>query len=113
MPCDISCHRSRRFTAISMSRNYSLITNDMNKFAKAMSMAEGQEVNFADAVLASPEQIKPDMPKTEKRSRKVHTYLKPSEYEAFISYIGRETLSNALRQLVLDFNRKRNAEKTH
>jgi len=78
-----------------------------------MTMAEGQEVNFADAVLARPGQIKPDMPQPEKRSRKVHTYLKPSEYDAFISHIGRETLSNALRELVLDFNRIRNAEKTH
>ena len=71
-------------------------------------MAEGQEVDFADAVLVKPRQIKPHMPEPEKRSRKVHTYLKPSEYDVLLSHIGRETLSNALRGLVIDFNDKKN-----
>ncbi len=90
-----------------MSRNYSLTTNDMSKFTKALDMAEGQEINFEHAVLTTPSQVK----KTkliEKRSRKVHTYIKPSEYEYFVSHIGRETFSNALRKLILTFNKKQN-----
>jgi len=81
----------------------------MNKFAKALDMAEGQEVNFKQAVLTTPNQVKKDR-QIEKRSRKVHTYLKPSEYDFFISHIGRETFSNALRDLVLDFNKQKNEQ---
>ena len=81
-----------------------------NKFAKAMHMAEGQEVNFKDAVLTTPGQIKKSK-QIEKRSRKVHTYLKPSEYDCFVSHIGRETFSNALRDLVLAFNKQKNEQK--
>ena len=75
-----------------------------------MHMAEGQEVNFKDAVLTTPGQIKKSK-QIEKRSRKVHTYLKPSEYEAFVGHIGRETFSNALRDLVLAFNKQQNEQK--
>ena len=81
----------------------------MNKFAKAVDMAEGQEVNFKQAVLTTPSQVKKDR-QIEKRSLKVHTYIKPSEYDCFISHIGRETFSNALRDLVLDFNKQKNEQ---
>jgi len=76
-----------------------------DKFAKAhlsraMGLAEVSRANVEDTLLvARPEQM-------ELRSRKVHTYLKPTEYDAFVRHIGRETLSNALRDLVLDFNRR-------
>jgi len=82
----------------------------MSKFTKALDMAEGQEVNFSDAVLTTPGQIK-KAKLAEKRSRKVHTYLKPSEYACFVSHIGRETFSNALRHLVLAFNKQKNEQK--
>lgn len=74
-----------------------------------MDMAEGQEVNFKDAVLTTPSQVK----KTnvfEKRSRKLHSNLKPSEYEAFINHIGRETVSDVVRKLILAFNKKNNEQ---
>ena len=82
----------------------------MSKFTKALNMAEGQEVNFEDAVLTTPGQVK-KVKLVEKKSRKLHTYLKPSEYEVFVSHIGRETFSEALRKLVLTFNKKQNEQK--
>lgn len=63
-------------------------------------LAEISPANIEDTHIvsrATPEEL---------RSRKVHTYLKPSEYDAFVAVIGRETLSNALRDLVIDFNRR-------
>ena len=92
------------------TRNYFLTTNDMSKFTKALDMAEGQEVNFSDAVLTTPSQVK-KAKLVEKKSRKLHTYIKPSEYEVFVSHIGRETFSEALRKLVLAFNKKKNEQK--
>ena len=65
-----------------------------------MGLAEVSRANIEETHIVSrnaPEEL---------RSRKVHTYLKPSEYDAFVRHIGRETLSNALRDLVLDFNRR-------
>ncbi len=82
----------------------------MSKFTKALDMAEGQEVNFKDAVLTTPSQVKKTKP-FEKRSRKVHCHIRPSEYEEFISHIGRETLSDALRKLILASNKKKNEQK--
>ena len=82
----------------------------MSKFTKALDMAEGQEVNFKDAILTTPSQVK-KAKLIEKRSRKVHTYIKPSEYEAFVAHIGRETCSNALRDLILAFNKQQNEQK--
>jgi hypothetical protein len=39
----------------------------------------------------------------EKRTSSVQSLLKPSEKECFISLIGRETESNAVRNLILKF----------
>jgi len=46
----------------------------------------------------------------EYRTRKVHTFLKPSEYKEFLSYIGRSPVSPVMRDLVLDFNRRKAAQ---
>ncbi len=69
-----------------------------DKFAHALSLAEANPANTEDTLLVA------RVEKLEHRSRKVHTYLKPSEFDALVSHIGRETLSNALRDLVLEFN---------
>jgi len=69
-----------------------------DKFSKAMGLAEISPTNIEDTLLVT-------RPVTEEhRSRKAHTFLKPSEYETFVARIGRETVSSALRDLVLAFN---------
>ena len=69
-----------------------------DKFSKAMGLAEVSPTNIEDTLLVA-------RPVTEEhRSRKAHTFLKPSEYETFIARIGRETVSSALRDLILAFN---------
>jgi hypothetical protein len=83
----------------------------MSKFDKAMMMAETADTHIEETFIVSPAELK-QKPVIEKRSRKVHTYLKPSEYDAFVSHIGRETFSNALRELVLAFNKKQDEQKT-
>lgn len=71
-----------------------------DKFSKAVELAKANPANLEDTlVVKRPSQA-------EHRSRKVHTYLKPSEFDAFVRLIGRETLSNALRDLVLHFNNR-------
>lgn len=42
----------------------------------------------------------------EKRTKKVGSYIKPSEEEKFLSLIGRKSTSDAIRELILDFNKK-------
>ena len=69
-----------------------------DKFSKAMGLAEVSPTNIEDTLLVT-------RPVTEEhRSRKAHTFLKPSEYDKFIARIGRKTVSSALRDLILEFN---------
>ncbi len=81
-----------------------------NKFAKDISFAEKQSVNFDETILATPSQIKWN-PLQEYCTRKINSHIKPSEYECFISHIGRTPVSKVLRQLVIDFNQKQDAKK--
>ncbi len=81
-----------------------------NKFAKDISFAETQSVNFDQTVLARPSQIK-WISFEEKCSRKINGHIKPSEYECFISHIGRTSVSKVLRQLVINFNQQQDAKK--
>jgi hypothetical protein len=76
-----------------------------DKFAKAVMMAESADTKIEETFIVSPSELL-EKPQVEKRSRKVHTYLKPSEYDAFVAQIGRESFSNALRDLVLAFNQQ-------
>lgn len=69
-----------------------------------MGLAEASPAKIEETLLvARPELL-------EIRSRKVHTFVKPSEYEEFISRIGRNSVSSVLRDLVLEFNRRNVAE---
>lgn len=81
-----------------------------NKFAKDISFAETQSVNFDQTILATPSQIKCN-PLQEYCTRKVNSHIKLSEYECFVSHIGRMSVSKALRMLVIDFNQKQDAKK--
>ena len=81
-----------------------------NKFAKDISFAETQSVNFDQTILARPSQIK-WTPFEEKCSRKINGHIKPSEYKRFISHIGRTSVSKVLRQLVIDSNQQQDAKK--
>ncbi|GAA6213251.1 hypothetical protein NBRC116602_29920 [Hyphomicrobiales bacterium 4NK60-0047b] len=80
-----------------------------NNFAQDISFAETQSVNFESTVLAKPSQLKPN-PDIELCNRKINTHIKPSEYNCFISHIGRQPVSKVLRQLILDFNKQQNEE---
>lgn len=61
--------------------------------------------NIEDTLIVSrPETV-------ELRTARAHTRLKPSELEIFTSHIGRQSVSDALRSLVLDFNRRKAAER--
>ncbi len=51
----------------------------------------------------TPNKKQPNKPLEEKRSVKVMSNIRPSEKEAFIALIGRESESNVLRDLVLKF----------
>lgn len=39
----------------------------------------------------------------EKRTQPIQSYIKPSEYEEFIGLIGRQPVSDVVRDLVLEF----------
>ena len=80
-----------------------------DSFAKDISFAETQSVNFESTILATPSQLKPNQD-VELCNRKINTHIKPSEYNRFISHIGRQPVSKVLRQLILDFNRQQNAK---
>jgi len=71
-----------------------------DKFSKAMGLAEVSPANIEETHIVA------RAPAEEHRSRKAHTFLKPSEFEAFVARIGRESVSSALRDLVLDFLRR-------
>lgn len=81
-----------------------------NKFAKDISFAETQSVNFDQTILARPSQVKRDSGQ-EYCTRKINSHIKQSEYQCFVSHIGRTSVSSALRQLVIDFNQKQDAKK--
>lgn len=81
-----------------------------NNFAKDISFAETQSVDFHQTILATPSQIKWNSLQ-ENCTRKINSHIKPSEYECFISHIGRASVSKVLRQLIIEFNKKNNAEK--
>ena len=69
-----------------------------------MGLAETSPANIEDTLLvARPQSI-------EHRSRKAHTFLKPSEYEAFIARIGRQPVSSVLRELVLEFIKRHDSK---
>lgn len=71
-----------------------------DKFSKAVDLAESSPANIENTLLIA-RSIQP-----EQRSRRAHTHLKPSEYDTFVSHIGRETVSNVVRELILEFNRR-------
>ncbi len=52
------------------------------------------------------EKLKPQV--EEFNTARMHTYIKPSEYEAFLELIGREPVSSVVRQLILKFIREQN-----
>ena len=84
--------------------------------ADAAKASQGQGPKLSETVLATPKQIKelkepkpkkpPATPK-EKRTIARSVYITPSEFDEFLGNIGRETFSDAVRSLILEFNRKK------
>ena len=81
--------------------------------ADAAKAAQGQGPKLSETVLATPKQINAlkqqepkqvSAPPEEKRTKGRSVYLKPSEYEEFVGKIGRESFSDAVRDLILKFN---------
>ena len=69
-----------------------------DKFAKAVGLAEVSPANIEDTlIVARPEAVA-------YRTARAYTRLKQAEYDAFVALIGRRSISDALRDLVLDFN---------
>jgi predicted RNA-binding protein YlqC (UPF0109 family) len=73
-----------------------------DKFAKAISMSDRTEARAEAAIMTTPGKLRID-PTVEKHSRKVHTFLRPTEYDKLVARIGRQPLSHVLRKLVTDF----------
>lgn len=78
----------------------------LDKMNVAIDIAENKEVDFHQTVLATPDQLKNLKSEEEKKTKKIHTYLKPADYDEFISYLGRKSESSAIRNLILEFNQK-------
>jgi hypothetical protein len=75
-----------------------------DKFASVIDLADRTEPRPGIVVVSRPEHlIKAALPPVEHRTRKTHTYLKPSEYDALVARVGRRSASDALRDLVLAF----------
>lgn len=69
-----------------------------------MGLAESSPANVEDTLIVA----RPEKP--EFRTARASTRLKPSEFEVFTSHIGRQSVSDALRSLVLDFNHRKAAQ---
>ena len=54
---------------------------------KSQNLAGSGGAKIENVILARPDQIK--KPQTQKRTNQIQTYLTDSEYEAFLSLIGR------------------------
>ena len=75
-----------------------------NLLKDATKEAQAKKLDLESTVLMSPDQLRPK----EKRTAGGIAYITPSEMESFLSMIGRETYSNAVRKLILEFIRKNN-----
>ncbi len=72
-----------------------------DKFAKAVGMADTSPTNIEDTLIVA----RPKKP--EHRTARAYTHLKPSEFETFTGHIGRQSVSDALRNLVIEFNARK------
>ena len=77
-----------------------------NLLKDATKEAQAGKINLESTVLMTPEQLQP----REKRTAGRMVYITPSEMEKFLSMIGRETYSNAVRDLILAFIKKNNGK---
>lgn len=74
-----------------------------NLLKKATVEAQEGKIDLGATVLMTHAQIlELSKPKERKTAGKM-VYLRPSEMEAFLSSIGRESYSNAVRKLILEF----------
>lgn len=73
---------------------------------KAVSLADKEGANLGSAVVTTRDKLKATKRPDEKRTKPAHTYLTKSEYNDFISLIGRATVSDAIRDIVLEFIEK-------
>ncbi len=76
----------------------------LNPLKNASKEAHSGKIDLNATVLMRPEQLQAK----EKRTAGRMVYITPSEMETFLSMIGRETYSNAVRKLILDFIRNHN-----
>lgn len=73
--------------------------------------AEKEKIDLNATVLMTQEQIEKLKQPKEKRTAGRMVYITPSEMEDFLSLIGRETYSNAVRGLILGFIKNNKNEK--
>ncbi len=71
---------------------------------KSQNLAGSGGAKIENVILARPDQIK--KPQMDKRTNQIQTYLTDSEYEVFLSLIGRQPVSHVLYRLVHEFTRK-------
>lgn len=82
-----------------------------NKLLKdATKEAQKGEIDLNATVLMTQAQILELKKPKEKRTAGKMVYIKPSEMEEFLNYIGRESYSNAVRKLILEFIEKNKNE---
>jgi hypothetical protein len=82
-----------------------------NLLKKATEEAKQEKIDLEGAVLMTPAQIEALKQPKEKRTAGKMVYITPSEMEAFLGSIGRESFSNAVRGLILEFIEKNKDEK--
>lgn len=70
---------------------------------KAVGLADKEGAHLGSAVVTTRDKLKTTKKPEEKRTKPAHTYLAQAEYDGFIELIGRKTVSDALRDLVLEF----------
>ncbi len=76
---------------------------------KSQNLAGTGGAKIENVILARPDQIK--NPKIIKKTKQLQVYVTDSEYETFLSLIGREPVSHVVYRLVHEFIRKNKALK--
>jgi hypothetical protein len=72
-----------------------------DKFAKAVGMADASPTNIEDTLIVA----RAETP--ERLTARAYIRLKPSEFKVFKTHIGRQSISDALRALVIEFNARK------
>ena len=75
---------------------------------KATDTNKGEKIDLEATVLMTQAQIEELKRGRPKRTASKMVYLTEEEMETFLSLIGRETFSNKVRELILDFINKNN-----